>query len=703
MRLSRTVVNECCRKVLAVVSGLALLAGTTFPVSAVAQEPATTPPKQNEQKVQNDGMKPIENPVPQKPLTLQDDFSKSKGYFPNPLGVYTQREVPATSFENTPRIDQLIKNGTLYLSLNDAIALALENNLDIAVARYNLQIADTDILRAKSGAGIRGVASGLVQGTPGGGQGGFGTGAPGASPGGTSAAAGGAGSGSAGLVQSTTGVGPTVEQFDPSLSGTLSLEHSNSPLSNTVTAGVPVFQQNTGTGNFAYAQGFATGTDMSVGFNNNRQATNSRFNTLNPVLNSNFRFTVRQHLLQGFGLENQLRFIHIARKNRMISDAGFRNQVITTVSQIQNIYWDLVNAYEDLKVREHSVALSQTTLSNNRKQVEIGTLAPIEIVRANSEVATANQQLIVSQTNLLLQQTLIKNAISRNLNDQRLAAVPVIPTDTMVLPAQEPVVPVQDLIEQALQQRPDLQQQRINLTINQINRKAAKNALLPTIDLFGFYGASGLAGPQNLNATCGNPGAPTSGCLPAGSVSPSGYNSALGSLFDSSAPDKGAGISISIPIRNRAAQADQVRSELEYRQAELQLQQLLNTIGIQIRNAQFAVQQNRALVDAAGKGRELAQQSLDAEQKRYSLGASTNFLVLQSQRDLVQSESSYVAASSNYEKSRVELDRVTGSTLERTGISLDDTVLGVVKNTPTVPGVGPRQDLQNTNNPTTNK
>ena len=699
MQWSRSVLSEYCRKVVSAVSGLALLAGTTFPVAAMAQE-QTPAPKQQEGKVKDSGLRPIENPVPQKPLTLQNDFSKGKGYFPNFLNIYTPREVTATSFENTPRMDQLIKNGVLYLSLNDAIALALENNLDIAVARYNLQIADTDILRAKSGAGIRGVASGLVQGTPGGGQGGFGTGAPGASPGGTSAAAGGAGSGSSGLVQSTTGVGPSVEQFDPTLSGTLQLEHANQPLSNTITAGVPVFQQNIGTANFAYTQGFASGTDMSVGFNNNRQATNSRFNTLNPVLNSNFRFTVRQHLLQGFGLENQLRFIHIARKNRQISEAGFRNQVITTVSQIQNIYWDLVNAYEDLKVREHSVALSQTTLSNNRKQVEIGTLAPIEIVRANSEVATTNQQLIVSQTNLQLQQTLIKNAISRNLNDQRLAAIPVVPTDIMILPAQEPIVPVQDLIEQALQQRPDLQQQRINLTINQINRKAAKNALLPAIDLFGFYGASGLAGPQNFNSTCGNPGAPSSGCLPLGSVSASGYGSAFGSLFDSSAPDKGAGITISIPLRNRAAQADQIRSELEYRQAELQLQQLLNTIGIQIRNAQFAVQQNRALVNAAGKGRELAQQSLDAEQKRYSLGASTNFLVLQSQRDLVQSESSYVAASSGYEKSRVELDRVTGNTLERTGISLDDTVLGVVKNPPTVPGIGPRQDPQNTGNPT---
>jgi outer membrane protein len=700
MRLSNTVVTESLKKTMAAVSSIVLLFSTSFP--AAAQEPAGNSPAQNQQK-QPSNQTLVENPVPQKPLKAPEDFTKGKGYFPNPIGPYTPRTVAPTSFENTPRIDQLIKNETLYLSLNDAIALALENNLDIAVARYNLEIADTDILRARSGQGIRGVASGLVQGTPGGGQGGFGTGAPGAGPGGTSAAAGGAGTGTSGLVQSTTGVGPAIEQFDPSLTGTLSVEHASSPLSNTITTGVPIFQQNTTTGNFSYSQGFATGTDFSVGLNNNRQATNSRFNTLNPTLNSSFRFTARQHLLQGFGLENQLRFIHIAQKNRMITEAGFTNQVITTVSQIQNIYWDLVNAYEDLKVRQHSVALSETTLNNNKKQVEIGTLAPIEIVRANSDLATNQQQLIVSQTNLLLQQTLMKNAISRSLNDPRLAAIPVIPTDTMVLPGQEPVIPVQDLVQQALQKRPDLQQQRINLTINEINRKAAKNSLLPTIDVFAFYGASGLAGPQNPALTCGAAGTSASSCLAAGSVPATGFSDAFGNLFDSSAPDKGAGISINIPIRNRAAQADQVRSELEYRQQRLQLQQLLNTIAIQIRNAQFALQQNRALVDAAAKGRELAAQSLDAEQKRYSLGASTTFLVSQAQRDLVQAESNYVAASSNYEKSRVELDRVTGATLDRVGISLEDAVSGVVKAAPAVPGVAPRQDQQNGNQPAPSK
>jgi len=620
------------------------------------------------------------------------DYSKPQSHLPNVIAPYTPRLVPEPVFANTPRIDQLVKDGQIMLSLNDAIALVLENNLDIAIARYNLSIADTDVLRAKAGSNVRGVATGLVQGTPGGGVGGFGTGAQGAGAGGTTGGAGGAGTGGGGLVQSTlASVGPAVPSFDPFLSSTLSIEHATFPLSNTVTTGVPEFRQNTGTANFSYNQGWSTGTLMTVDFSNSRQTTNSLRTTLVPQVNSGFRATLRQHLFQGFGMASNLRFIRIARNNREISDVSFRLQVITTVSQIQNIYWDLVNAYQDLKVKERSVALAQKTLSDNRKQVEIGTLAPIEIVRAESEVATRNQDLILSQTNLQLQQLLTKNAITRNLTDAVLAAAAVIPTDSMQIPAQEPVVPIQDLITDALSHRPEVAQARIDLTNRDISKKAARNSLLPTVDLVGWYGGSGLAGEQNPAATCG--AVATFGCVPPGSVLRTGFSNAFARLFDGSAPDYAVGFSVNIPIRNRAAQADQVRSELEYRQAELRLQQLNNQIGIEVRNAQFGVQQNRARVEAARKGRELAAQSLDAEQKKYALGASTNFLVLQAQRDLATAESNLVAAMSAYEKSRVELDRVTGNTLTRNHIQMSDAEEGQVKTPPSVPGVGPRSEV----------
>ncbi|MEO5936155.1 MAG: TolC family protein, partial [Terriglobales bacterium] len=462
----------------------------TFTLSAFGQDPAPMP----------------EKPQPQATVsTSTPAYLNGKSHLPNPFAPYTAHQIPDPIFTNTPRLEQLIRDGVLVISLNDAIAIALENNLDLAIARYNLNIADTDILRAKSGGSIRGVATGLVQGTPGGGQGGFGTGASGA--GGTTGGAGGAGSGSSGLVTSTLGAGSAIEQFDPSISGTFQIDRSTSPLASPIlTSGGATTQnsisQNNTLANLSYNQGFATGTALGIAFNNNRSASNSPGSSLSPLLTSSYRFTLRQHLLQGFGLNNQLRFIRIAKNNKQISDAGFKNQVISTVNQIQNIYWDVVNAYEDVKVKERSVGLANKTLSDNRKQVEIGTLAPIEIVRADSEMATRNQELIVSRTNLQLQQTLLINALSKNLSDPRLASVQVVPSDVMSIQATEVVPSVEELLKQALEQRPDLEQSRIDLTNRDINKRAARNALLPTLDLYGFYGGSALAGDQNRLVTC---------------------------------------------------------------------------------------------------------------------------------------------------------------------------------------------------------
>ncbi|HET9743907.1 MAG TPA: TolC family protein [Terriglobales bacterium] len=623
------------------------------------------------------------------------NYANGSGYFHNPFAPYKAKEVPPPNLSNSPRIDQLMHDGKIMLSMSDAVALALENNLDIAIARYNLPIADTDILRAKAGQGLRGVPTGLVQGTPGGGQGGIGTtAAQGAGPGGTTTGAGGAGAGNAGIVQSTSGAGPLVEQFDPSLTGSLSEEHAITPEVNTVFTGVPNLQSNTGTVNFSYNQGFATGTALSVGFQNNRQTTNSLFNTLNPTLNTNFRATVTQHLLQGFGIGLNTRFIRIARNSREIADVAFRDQVIQTVSQIEDIYWDLVNAYEQVKAKERAVTLAQKTLSDNQKQVQIGTLAPIEVVRAQSTVASNQEALIVAQTNLQLQQLLMKNALSRNLSDPILAAAPVIPTDTASIPAEEPVVPIQDLINDALSHRPDLAEGRIDLTNREITRKATANGLLPSLDFVAFYGASALGGVQNPLSVC-QPGATgflASICSPAGAIPNHGYTDTFGNLFNSTAPDKGMGLQLTIPIRNRSAQADQMRSELELRQAQMRLQQLQNEVAIQVRNSQFTVQQDRAQVEAAEKALELSQQSLEAEQKKYALGASTNFNVLQQESDLATSDSNLVQARAAYEKARVDLDRVSGYTLIRNGIVLDDAFTGVVTKQPVVPYVSPRQD-----------
>jgi outer membrane protein TolC len=607
------------------------------------------------------------------------DYGKPRGYFPDPVGPYIGRTVPAPSLTNSTRLTDLVKDGKLMLSLDDAIALALENNLDLAISRYNLQIADTDILRTKSGASARGVASGLVQGTPGGGIGGFGTGAPGAGAGGTSGGAGGAGTGASGLVQSTIGTGAAVESFDPAINGNLSIEHAAFPLSNTVTTGTAQLQQNTATANFLYTQAFTSGTSLSFGFNNSRQTSSSLFTSLTPLLSSAAQVQLRQRLLSGFGFGPNRRFIVIAKNNKVIADAGFRNQVIATVTQIQNIYWDLVNAYEDARVKERSLSLAQRTLEDNRKQVQLQSMAPIEVLRAEAEVEARNQELITAQSNFELQQLLMKNAISRTLAESTLADTPVLPTDTMSLPENEPVRPVQDLIGEAVDKRPEMHQAIIDLKNREVTKKSARNALLPTMDLVGFYGGSGIAGVQNpASLAAGDPAIPTTG-----------YPDVLERTFNNSSPDYAIGVNLNIPLRNRAAQADQVRSELEYRQAQLRIQQLKNQIVIEVRNALFSVKQNRARVVAAQKARDLAQKSFDIEQKKLALGASTSAQVLVAGRDLAVAESNLVAASTIYEKSRVELDRSVGATLERLNIDFHDAEVGELHQMPRATDVLP--------------
>src|SRR3981081_1098746 len=616
------------------------------------------------------------------------NYTKPVSHFPNPIAPYRPRHLPPPNLSNTGRIDQFLRDGKLYLSLDDAIALALENNLDIAIARYTLNIADNDILRARAGAGILGTPLGLVLNTPGGGVGGIGA-QSGAATGGTSLGAGGLGAGTNGLVSSTLGFGPQIGSFDPVLTGTLQEDHFSQKSSSSFS--VPLLTQNTGTVDFAYNQAFQWGTNLSVGFNNTRTTTNSVFTSLSPQLNSNFRATVTQHLLQGFGFAPNNRLIRIAKNNRELSDVAFRLQVTDSVDQIENIYWDLVFAYENARVQNESLFFAQKTLSDTKKQVEIGSLAPIEVVRAQSTVATDQQGVTAAQTNLQLQQLLMKNALSRTLKDPTLATAEVIPTSTMDVPAQEPVVPAEDLINESLRHRPELVESRIDLNSRELSNKAVRSSLLPTLDLFAYYGGSGVGGDLSRSVPiCVPPN--TQFCVPPGGAPPVSYGGTLKQLFNSTGPDKGVGVTLNIPLRNRAAQAVQIRSELEFRQAEMRLQQIENQVAVEVRNAQYAVQQNRASVDSARAATEFARQSLDAEQKKYQFGTSTTTLVLQNQSALATAESTLVNAMVAYEKSRVELDRATGALLDRIGVSIDDAARGQVTRMPNVPFIVPRKD-----------
>ncbi len=588
----------------------------------------------------------------------------------NPLGPYSAAQVPEPELTNSPLLSQLIRDGKLYLSLKDAIQLALENNLDLAIARYNLPIAAMDIMRTKAGGVFRGVNAGVVQGTPGGGVGGFGAGAPGGGAGGTTGGAGGAGAGASGLVQSTLGTGTAVASYDPTLFASWGAEHQTTPLANRQNFGVPSLQSNTGQATIAFSQAFPTGTTFGVDFNNSRQTTNSPFFNLSPVLNSSYRVTIQQNLLAGFGFGPNLRYLRIAKNNRKISDIAFQDQVVATVTQIENIYWDLVNAYRQAQVNEQSLAFAQRSLDNARKQLELDSVPAMDVMRAEAEVSRRDQDLTVARTNLQLQELLIKNALTRTLDDPLLESVAVIPTDRLDASQLTPIEPVQELIERALHARPELAESDIDLVNRQISRKAARNALLPSLSLVGSYGGSGLAGP--LNPIYNVPGVPNVSNVP------TDFSGAVGNAFNGSSPDYFIGVNLNIPIRNRVAKADQYRSELEYRQAQLRREQLRKQIRIEVRNAQYALEQSAARLQAARKARDLAQRTFEIMQKEQELGAGSTFQTLTAQRDLALAELDLVTAVTVYEKANVELDRATGSTLEHNGIAIEDAIHGAV-------------------------
>jgi outer membrane protein len=682
---------------------LLLMSGWTQPGMAQQTNPAspttttTTPATQTSptapavpQPVANDttgqpGLPQAPAPKLTEPLYLRDtsiDYTKPKSHLWNPIAPYTATNVPSLTLTNTNKLSSLLQDGKIYLSLADAVALALENNYDIAIARINLDIADTDILRAKAGSFLRGVSTGLVTNTLGGStQTILGGGGPGA----TSAGTGGGGAGVGGLVTSTNGGGPTPEFRDPVLTGTLQYEAQVAPQLNTLfSGGLSTLNTNTSTYNFNYTQGFLSGTQLAVGFNNTRVSTNNPFSNFSPSLTTSFRATATQHLLQGFGPGINGRFVLQAKNDRRITDSSFRQQLLYTVNQVEAIYWALVSAYEDEQAKERALGQSTQLTADNRKQLEIGTLAPLDVVNSDSAVATDKQALVASQTNLEYQQLIMKQAIARNLNDPQLANAPVVPTDRVSLDRlAEEDMPTEDLVKQAYTNNPQIEQAVLSLKNNEITIKAFKNGLLPTVDAYAFYGASALGGAQNPDALNFNTGKP----YPPGTFPSVGYGTAFGNMFNSSAPDKGVGVNVNVTLRNRTAQADQARSQMEYRQTQMRIQQLYAQIRIQVTNQQYALTNDRAQVVAAQAARDYAAQSLEAEQKKYKLGASTTANVLTQGRNLAISENTLISATAAYAKDRSLLRQLLANTLDAYGISIQSAAMGVAGQTPTIPGL----------------
>ena len=601
------------------------------------------------------------------------DYSTGPG-FPD---VYKTPAVPAVDMANSPRLDKLLRAGKLYLSLSDAIALAIENNLDIAYARYGPQIADTDILRTKSGQQLRGVQtqiSTLSTGQSAAGGGGAGVG----DVTGITGRAGGVGGGAQGVGDASTFFGSAVPSLEPTLTGGIDWGHFSNPQTSSFVTGTNTFVSERSNSNIGIQKGFLTGTNVSLDWRNALNDTNSLRANFDPSLRSNLTLRVTQSLLQGFGRSVNSRNIRIAKNNREVSDLAFETQVIATVTQVQNLYWDLVSFRAEARSREEDLRLAQKLYEDNKRRVEIGVLAPIEIVRAEAEVASREQDLTLAVTRVQLQETTIKNALSKNgLASPSILDVEIVPTDRIEVPDIEEIQPLQDLMGLALQSRPELAQSRIQLKNQDISLKGVRNAMLPQVSIFADLTNNALAGRLNEDFV-GFPGIETL----VSDFFIGGLGTNLSQVFRRNFPDYSIGVQVSFPLKNRRAQADMTATLLERRQADIRLRQQENSVRAEVRDAVIGVQQARARFTAAEKTRILQERTLDGEQKKFKLGASTIFFVVEAQRDLALARSVEITAQNNYIKAKVALDRATGKTLAANNIAIDEAYDGRVSKSP---------------------
>jgi outer membrane protein len=595
------------------------------------------------------------------------------GWLTNP---YRQRTVPAISLDNSPRLETLVRAGNLYLTAPDVVALAIENNLDVEVQRYGPLLAQEVLRRAQSGGALRSVGLGVAAGPQSVSLQGVSVNTNGAS---ASTAGNGVSSGG-GIV---TQLGPSLLSLDPTFLAFTNFAHTTSPQSNTFLTGTTALVLGTATYEAQYAQNWVFGLTAQLTYVSTRNSVNSKLYSLNPFTSGDLDLQITQNLLQGFGASVNGRNIRVQRNNLKVMDLQFKNQLITTVSAILNLYWDLVSFRQDVQARQREVDAAQQLLQDNRRQVELGALAEIEVKRAEAQVYSSQQDLVVSQTNLLQQETILKNALVRDgVQRANLTNVRVIPLDQIVIPESDNLRPLDELTQRAVEKRVEVATNRTNIESNQMNLVGIKNSLKPSLQAFAELTNNALAGVTT------SPAAAIAEAAFAG-----GYGNFLSQIFQRNYPNYSAGLSLNITLRNRAAQSDYVTSQLELRQNELNLRKSINQVRVDVENAVIGLQQARARYNAAEKARELQQQTLDADQEKYRLGASTSYQVVQDQRDLASAVSTEVQALANYTHARISYDQAMGTTLETNNVSIDEAMAGKISRPSSLPAYLPAGEV----------
>jgi outer membrane protein len=623
------------------------------------------------------GPAPTNPPIPVSLGVSKYNYSKAPRPFPHLIAPYRAIPIPAVTLTNSPRVDQLVHDGKLELSLQDAVELALENSMDIVVQRYNTWFGDTDILAAEAGAFPQGVTGAEVR-------------------------------------FSNANI-PTIN-YDPTLTAALSYDHRSTPVNNPFISGVGIaataaaLQTHTAQYNTQYSQGFSTGTTMAVTWDNSRSSSSSAVNFFNPDVQSFLTVSFSQQLLNGFGRFANRRNILIAKNNKKLADLTVAQQAITTVTNTITAYWELAFARENVNVQQQAVTVAQKLYNDNKKQLEIGTMAPLDVTRAESELATDRQNLIVAQTVKLQDEQVLKNAISKDPLAANLINVEIIPTDRPTPPEAIEASSFEEAIKEAFAKRPDLLEQDINVTNAGIEARATAIALRPVATLTAQYTSQGLAGNSPIpGASVTTPGSaivgangqpatvldsngvpvevfePLTTTTSAGTLH-QGFGTTQSQIFHNRFPDYLVALNVQVPLRNRAAQATNQRAILQQRQIEAQMQQLKNSALLDVRNTYIALEQDRARVQAASKARELQKQTFDAEQKKYQLGASTVYNVILTQRDLITAQGTELRALADLVEAKANYERAVGRTLEVNRVTIADAKHGEVERDTLIPG-----------------
>ena len=570
------------------------------------------------------------------------DYSKSHA-FPKVISPYRVPFVPEPRLNNGRRLQDLIVGGKLMLTLSDAIALALENNLEIAVARYDLPIAQTDLLRAKGGGATRGVAgayqsNALFSGSLGGGVG----------------SAGGVGAGGAGGV-----LGGGIDRVgsapccDPSLHASYGWSNAITPLNYTVVSGVPIDITHQASVSAGYSQGFLTGTSLFVSESSSRLNSNTTKSIYNPDLVSDISVGVCQHLLRGFGTAAYSRFIRIARNDVKFSASVFRQNVMTAVAAVKTAYYELLADQDSIRVAQGGLEYAQKLLKDNQAEAKTGPSARYDVLRSQEEVALQQQDLLAAQNLFFQDAQSLKAKISRSFNEE-LAAVDVVPTDRLPDPRAGDVPSLAEALREAATRRPEIQQVDANLRNQQIVIESIHNSLLPSLDVYASYYVAGLDGALQPTFT---------------------------NIFRDDFPNFSYGVTLNMPVRNRTAQGDAARAQLEQRRLQLKLLDAKNQAVWDVNKAVSAVQQARDQFDAATKLVALTREVLEMQQQKFTLTSATVEDVITAQRNLAIAEGHIVKARAAYARTLIQYEQATGTLLERNNIEMSDAVDGDVRGT----------------------